>query len=358
MDRGCELTLLGLFLNVGIPCAALAATAAQFDPPPNPQCLAAQFQGWTDCGCNNPPDIIPGETCHICGDPSLSFNADKVIWNDQLVLAGLLGSEATCGQINTIATFTPAAGGDVCLPFEGVGPYCECEGQPPACTVCHGGEPVPDAELSISDVIDVSLLPFDLGEFVDPSRVTCGQLDLAAAFVGDQDTEQCNELQNFAVACRCSSADPSCTVCPGGEPVPSPSITPADLINRTDLFLDLGFIGAEVLTCGVLDVAAAFVGEGDSEQCRQMQGFATICECESAAPSCTICPDGAVPDPEISLADIVDLSELFIDLSIVDPELLTCGVLDFAAGFVGDEETEQCDQLQSFAFACQVSWNA
>jgi hypothetical protein len=375
------------FPDLELPEAPIATTCGNialvllFIPPESDRCIAIQNEILEVCGCSvtvpsttSPFAMAPANdntspfTMSPANDNSPAFIAPSTALDDDDALAPSSppGNSAAClacppGQTILITgidipdiPFTcseaesalpmlfPGQGeSDVCKDVQAVilevcGCYDPTSGagddvvEPFLCTICPGGETVPDP----------SYVPF-----ADPStsNETCGFLQVIASFIVDP--IQCAaSFQSFGAAlCGCESyvppPDAICTtICSDGTMSPDPNAA---------VYVSFDAFGSPFnTTCGQLERIVS-VGDLNDQVCDAFHYLGVNrCGCEDllGAPLCSLCPDGEFPSYPIGLLanDTTCLEWAVIIWDEEDAE--TCSAFqDYAAQYCGCNPVEEQD---------------
>merc|ERR1719253_2485732 len=149
------------------------------------------------------PSQAPVGGCQVCPD-GFEVSDDTV-----LVLPGdEEGESLTCAQISAqVAMFGEQP--DVCASYQAMVATTCCPAQAAeGCEVCPAGFEVPDDT--------VMPIPDD----VDGEAMTCAEISVQVAFVGNSESEVCASYQAMVATTCCPAqavaAGDSCSVCPGG----------------------------------------------------------------------------------------------------------------------------------------------
>ena len=208
------------------------------------------------CGCSGVNVSCSG----LCAD-------GMPVPNPELVLPF---NGTTCGDLDFFAKIS--SNENECSDIQqAYGSTCGCA---ELCTVCPGGNVVPEESLSVALTL------------ADGTTTTCGDFETS---IMDLNATECS-LDKYPISEECGCPAQNCTLCPNGD---QPDILALIGIDPTLLFV-----------CGF---ANAFVN-GTQPDCADLTetGLPYVCACPDAAlPStavgCTLCTDGTLSDPALAL---------------------------------------------------------
>ena len=257
------------------------------------------------CGCpNSPPDA-----CAVCPG---SNKMTKPFQNlDGLVDLGDLdffGLAPTCALVESgIATFGKESADCLDLPTDDLQLFCGCPSgtEDPAtsdvCTLCPGGEIVPDSSEYAFAELELSS---DINPNGYPSRILCKD---AKAMVQGETRESilCKDIQYGSTACGCPVPEDACQLCPGGS-------EPLLKTKRVESIFGPG------LQCSSLHHQVHRYDDNSTECQALADTYSDTCGCEEEVEvvPCTLCPGGeAVAYPDKHIAGVEGMGYDHIDIA-------------------------------------------
>lgn len=284
------------------------------------------------CGC---PHFPPG-ACTICGSQKMTMPLQNL---DGLVDLGeldFLGLTPTCALVDSgIKIFNNESNGCLDLPMTDLQLYCGClsgtedPGASDACSLCPGGEIVPDS----SEYAFAGLeLTSDITVNDYPDRVLCKDAEMLTK--GEKSgSDLCNDIQRGSTACGCPVPDNACQLCPGGK-------APLLSTERVDSIFGPG------LLCFSLH-HQVHQYRGNSTECQTLvDSYAETCGCvkEVEIVPCTLCPNGEpVKFPQKTIVGAEGMGFDHIEH--------TCGAFEQLAVLV-DEKDRTCFSVRTLAKSC------
>ena len=151
-----------------------------------------------------------------------------------------------------------------------------------ACKLC------PDGSSLLSPKNDLPFFEEQLG-YVP----TC---ELLEAFLPEDDALCSISQELLPDYCGCGGAtvETGCSLCIGGEVVPSPE-------------KELNISGIPFTTCGQLESALILVIEDGLDTCSSFQSFSSYCDCPVAENACEMCPHGEIAFPNKPVTFLEDV---------------------------------------------------
>lgn len=291
-----------------------------FIPEDDALCSAARSVS-TLCGC---PNLAPN-ACTICDSMTRPLqNLEGLVDLGDVEYFGLT---PTCALFESgINVFQKEDQDCSVLPMEDLQLYCGCASDEnesnSACTLCPGGEIVPDDPQH-----DFFYLLLNSNEV----QISCSE---AKELVKEEEpgSTLCTDIQRGSTVCGCPVSENACQLCPGGE--------------ISSQFERLDTIFGVRQDCITFDNQLKSLN-ADSEECQLLDdSYREICGCQEETPfvPCTLCPLGEpVPYPD---KRVVGMQGMGYDY--LEP---TCGVFEQAAR-IGDENDLGCSSARILARVC------